>query len=113
MQLDLSPQSPPLRVDESGVVRIGRTRIPIERVVYAYNHGESPEQIVDSFDTLALSDVYTLIGYYLRYRAEVDAYAEQRERRAEEVRRENEARFPPDGIRERLLARRAASKPAP
>jgi hypothetical protein len=37
----------------------------------------------------------------------VQAYLAERERQATEVRREIEQRFPQDGLRERLLARRA------
>jgi len=37
----------------------------------------------------------------------VEAYLEERRRIEEAVRRENETRFPPLGVRERLLARRA------
>ncbi len=97
----------PLRVDEHGVVRVGDTRIPIDRVVYAFNQGATPEQIVYSFDTLQLADVYAVIAYYLHRRAIVDAYLQQREQEAVELRREIEARWDPSGMRERLLARRA------
>jgi hypothetical protein len=53
------------------------------------------------------SDIYAVITYYLWSREEVEAYLEGRRRLEEAVRRENEARFPPAGVRERLLARRA------
>lgn len=97
----------PLRADEHGVVRVGDTSIPIDRVVYAFNQGATPEQIVYSFDTLQLADVYAVIAYYLHHRAAVDAYLQQQERKAAELRHEVEARWDPGGIRERLLARRA------
>lgn len=103
MQIEALPA--PLGVDAYGVVRVGRTRIPIDRVVYAYNHGETPEEIVAGFDTLQLADVYATIAYYLHHRATVDAYLTRREEEAAELRREIEARWPPDGLRERLLAR--------
>jgi len=54
-----------------------------------------------------LADVYSVIAYYLRRRAEVDAYLQQRRELAEKIRKQNESRFDPSGIRERLLARRA------
>lgn len=113
MHLDLSPEPLPLRVIDGGVIRIGRTRIPLERVVYAFTHGQSPEEIVADFTTLDLADVYRVIGYYLRHRAAVDAYVEQSEREADEVQKQMEALSPSEGLRERLLARRAASTPAP
>jgi uncharacterized protein (DUF433 family) len=97
----------PLRKDEVGGLKIGQTRIPLERVIYAYNQGETPEQIVYNYDTLDLVDVYAVISFYLQNREEVEAYMQRREREAEEIRREIEAKYPPHGLRERLLARRA------
>ena len=55
MQLELTPEPLPPRVIEGDIVRIGFTRIPLERVIYAHSHGQSPEEIVDSFDTLDLA----------------------------------------------------------
>jgi hypothetical protein len=40
----------------------------------------------------------------------VEAYLRQRRRQAAAVRRQNEARFDPHGIRDRLLARRVRQK---
>jgi hypothetical protein len=53
---------------------------------------------------MAARGVYCVIGYYLRRRPEVEAYLAQRQQRAQQVRKENESRFNPIGIRERLLA---------
>jgi hypothetical protein len=63
---------------------------------------------VDADPPLDLADVYAVIAYYLRHRAEVDAYLQEREQQAREIRRQIEARFDPTGVRERLLARRQA-----
>ena len=95
----------PLRRDEAGGLRIRDTRIPLERVIYAFNQGDTPEQIVYSFDTLKLADVYAIISYYMQHREEVDDYVLKREQEADQVQREIEAQFPPDGRRERLLDR--------
>jgi uncharacterized protein (DUF433 family) len=110
--LDLAPEPLPLRVDDTDTVRVGRTRVTLDLLIGAFQFGKSPEEIAHSFNTLDLADVYTVIGYYLRHRAEVDAYLERREREAAAFQEQMEALFPPDGLRERLLARRAASKPA-
>jgi hypothetical protein len=53
-----------------------------------------------------VTDLYAVIGYYLHHKADVDAYLEEQERQAEEIRRQGEARYDHRGIRERLLARR-------
>jgi hypothetical protein len=48
-----------------------------------------------------------MIAYYLRHREEVDTFLAEQRLEAEEIRRKIEALCPPDGYRERLLARRA------
>ena len=96
----------PLRTDEHGVVRVGKTRVPLDTVVYAFNQGASPEAIVLSYPTLDLADVYAVVNYYLYNRSAVDAYLRQREADAVRIRAENEQRFPQAGIRARLLVRR-------
>jgi len=112
--LAITTDPPPLYLDADGeTVRVGRSRVTLDVLLEAFALDDSPETIVSEFDTLDLADVYTVIGYYLRHRAEVDAYLEQRQQKADELRRQMEAKFPREGLRERLLARRAASKPAP
>jgi uncharacterized protein (DUF433 family) len=107
-QMSLVIEAPPvpLRVDENGVLRVGQTRVPLDTVVYSFNQGASPEEIVLSYSTLELADVYAVINFYLYNRAEVDAYINGREEEAARIRAENEKRFPQAGIRARLLARR-------
>lgn len=96
----------PLRTDEHGVMRVGKTRVPLDTVVFGFNEGATPEEIVMRYPSLELSDVYAVVNYYLHNRAEVDAYLVQREADATRIRAENEKRFPQDGIRARLLSRR-------
>lgn len=107
MALPLIAQSPPLRMDDDGVIRVGKTRVPLETVVYVFNRGATAEEIVQQYPALELSDIYLVIGYYLQNRAEVDAYIREQREEAAQIRQENEARFDPTGIRERLLARRS------
>lgn len=96
----------PLRTDEHGVIHVGKTRVPLDTVVFAFNQGSTPEEIVLSYPTLELADVYAVVNYYLHNRSEVDGYLSQREGDGVRIREENEKRFPPAGIRARLLARR-------
>lgn len=102
----LVAKPPPLAFDADGTLRVGGTRVPLDTVVEEYEEGMSPEEIVRQYDSLRLSDVHAVISYYLEHRSEVEEYLAERRRLAEEVRRENEARFPTAGARERLLARR-------
>jgi lipoprotein NlpI len=52
-----------------------------------------------------LADVYSVIGYYLQNRAEVDAYVREQRQLADDARRAYEADHPNDPLRELLLAR--------
>ena len=96
----------PIKADETGVLRVGNTRVLLDLVVHAFNAGSTPEEIVLAYDTLRLEDVYLVIGYYLRHRAELDAYLAERQREADAYQAEAEARFPYAKLRAKLLARR-------
>lgn len=106
MSLTIEASPVPLRIDEQGVPRVGDSRVPLDTVVYAFDQGASPEEIVMSFTTLTLPDVYAVINYYLHNRVEVNDYLRRRETEAARIRAENEERFPQAGVRARLLARR-------
>jgi uncharacterized protein (DUF433 family) len=98
---------PPLKVDAEGTVRVRGTRVTLDTVVGAFNDGCTAEEIMLSYPTLKLADIYAVISYYLRHREKVDAFLEEQRQEAEELRRKIEEWCPPDGYRERLLARRA------
>jgi len=100
----------PLETDADGVVRVGGTRLTLDTIVAAFREGATAEEIVYQYPSLGLADVYSVIGYYLEQRPAVEAYLCQRQRQREQVREQNEARFDPRGIRDRLLARRAISQ---
>ncbi len=109
--LPLHPERPPLRVDEGGVVRIGKSRVSLDLVVEQYENGMTPEDLVRAYDTLDLADVHAVIAYYLRHRAEVRAYLKRREQEAQELRAKIEAERPRVS-RAELLARRSAREKA-
>jgi uncharacterized protein (DUF433 family) len=95
----------PLEADEDGVVRVGGTRVTLETIVTAFIEGATAEELVQQYPSLALADVYQVIGYYLHRPQEVMDHIEQRGTRAEAVRAQNEFRFDPQGVRDRLVAR--------
>lgn len=97
----------PLVTDSDGVIRVGGTRVTLDTVVMAFRDGATAEEIAHQYPSLNLADVYSVIGYYLRRRGEIDAYLDRRQDLAQRVREQNESRFDPSGIRDRLLARRA------
>lgn len=103
MEFEATPV--PLRMTDDGRIMVGLTRVPLENVLYAFCQGNTPEEIVESYTTVQLADVYAIIGYYLKHRLELDAYVERRNQAREARRQEIEARFPSDGLRERLQAR--------
>lgn len=100
----------PIRTDEHGRLRVGNTRVLFDLVIYAYWRGATPESITESYPSLLLDEVYLAIGYYLRHRAEIDAYLRQQEAEAETFQREYEAAHPRTLARETLLARLEAKR---
>jgi uncharacterized protein (DUF433 family) len=107
MSLTVQAEAPPLREDASGAVRVGNSRVLLELVIRAFQDGTTPESIVQRYPTLALHDVYAVIGYYLRHRGEVEEYLARREQSAKEVGGRIESQQGDlSEIRARLLARR-------
>ena len=105
--LSLHADPPPLRMDEGGAIRVGKSRISLDLIVEQYENGMTPEDMVRAYDTLVLADVHAVIAYYLRHRDEVRAYLKRREEEAEALRAKIEAERPRIS-REELLARRSA-----
>jgi uncharacterized protein (DUF433 family) len=108
MSLAIAPESLPLIEHSDGVIRVGETRVTLETVVEAFNEGATAEEIAAQYPALQLGDIYATITYYLRHRAEVDAYVQRQGQRADAIRHENFVRADQNGIRERLIARRKA-----
>lgn len=106
MELQVRPEPVPIRTDTDGVIRVGGTRVTLETVVAAFDAGATAEEIVQQYPSVALADVYSVIAYYLRHQSEIRSYLAERQQQAAQVREENERRFDPTGVRDRLLARR-------
>jgi uncharacterized protein (DUF433 family) len=100
-----------LRIDADGNIRVAGTRVPLELIVLAFQEGASAEEIAQRYPTLTLADVYGTIAFYLRRQKDVDEYVAEQRRKAVATRAEIEKRFPPEGIRARLLARRQQISP--
>ncbi len=95
----------PLAKDARGVCRVGRTRVTLVLVVRAFNRGATAEEIVQKFPSLALSDVYQVLGYHLKYKPELAEYFKTRDPDEKHLLADHPERSPV-GLRERLLARR-------
>jgi uncharacterized protein (DUF433 family) len=90
-QMFLEAEAPPLRRDETGALRVGRSRVLLELVIHAFQDGATPESIAQRYPTATLPDIYAVVAYYLRHRGGVEAYLAEREQRATEVRQRIES----------------------
>lgn len=102
----IQPVLLPLTSDKHGVVKVGGTRVTLDTIVNAFLRGATAEEIAQQYPSVSLSDVYATISYYLQNRKQVDAYLAKRKKQAHDVKKQNEKRLDPHGIRERLLARK-------
>src|SRR5437763_7841483 len=75
----MSDASVYVRQDESGVFRVGSTRVMLDSVVAAFHQGHSPETIKQQYPALTLEEVYGSIAYYLANTKEIDAYLQKQD----------------------------------
>jgi uncharacterized protein (DUF433 family) len=109
VSITVQNEAPPLRLDSSGALRVGQSRVLLELVIHAFQDGSTPEAIVQRYPSATLPDVYAVIAYYLRHREDIEAYLATREEQAAEVRGRIEARQGDLAeLRQRLLSRRDA-----
>jgi uncharacterized protein (DUF433 family) len=104
---DLPPV--PLAEDEHGVIRVAGSRVTLDSVVALFDQGATAEEIVQSFPSLKLGDVYAVLHAIVVRRGDVDGYLERRGREEKAAREDAERRSPSANLRERLMARRSAS----
>lgn len=110
MSLTVTDQPLPLAIGQDGTVTIGTTRVTLGTVIGAFNDGATAEEIAQQYPTLELADIYAVVAYYLRQRDVVEQYLAARAAHGAQVRAENERRFDPVGVRDRLLARTKAPR---
>ena len=94
MTLQIQAETAPITMDKDGAARVGGTRVLLDVIIEAFQNGDTPEEIVDSYNAITLADVYAVIAYYLNHQEEVDEYIRQREAAGEQLRREIEANQP-------------------
>lgn len=107
MTLAVVAEPAPLKTNEDGVILVGNTRVTLDTEVAVFNQGTTAEEIVYRYPSLNLADVYATIAFYLKHQSEVEAYLQQRQQQGQEIRAMNQAKFDPQGLRDRLLARRS------
>lgn len=108
--LNLVAEEPPLTPDETGTIRVAGTRVTLDVLLNAFKTGSSPEEIVRDFDTLNVSDVYSVIAYYLRNKADVDDYMTRRKEEAEKLRSEMERTHPTSHLRALIEERKSKAR---
>ena len=101
----------PVRMDSYGVLRVGKTRVSLDSVVYDFKRGADAAEIQHDFDTLTLAEVHAAIAYYLHNKDAVEAYLIEQEIEYKRMRAEHEAKYPPKITREMLLARKNGTDP--
>jgi uncharacterized protein (DUF433 family) len=109
-RVDLSAEPAPVAYDADGALRVRGTRVRLETVVGAFQLGATAEEIAQQYPVVDLPTAYAVIAFYLRRRPEVDAYLAAQTADAAAARAAAEGRFDPAGLRDRLLARRGASR---
>lgn len=107
MTLAIVAETAPLQENADGVILVGKTRVTLDTVIAVFNQGATAEEIAYRYPSLNLADVYATIAFYLKHQPEVDTYLQQRRQRSQEIQSMNQARFDPQGLRDRLLARKA------
>ncbi len=110
MEITIQSETPPLRRDASGALRVGHSRVLVELVIRAFQDGATPESIAQRYSTATLVDIYAVIAYYLRHREDIEAYLAEREQLAQDVRQRIERHQGNlTDLRNRLLARHQQS----
>jgi uncharacterized protein (DUF433 family) len=108
MTLAIVTEAVPLQANADGVILVGKTRVTLDTVVSVFTQGASAEEIASRYPSLHLADIYATIAFYLNHQSEVDAYIQQRRQQSQEMRAMNQTKLDPQGLRDRLLARRTA-----
>ncbi len=110
MTLAILAEPAPLKSNEDSVILVGKTRVTLDTVIAVFEQGTTAEEIVYRYPSLSLADVYATIAFYLNHQPEVQAYLQQRRQQSQEIRAMNQARFDPQGLRDRLLARKTVQE---
>lgn len=106
MTMPETSQAVPLTVREDGSIRVEGSRVTLDSIVHEFKLGATAEQVLHSFPSVTLREVYGAIFYYLNNTEAVEEYLVQRERGADETRRFIETHLDTKSLRERILARR-------
>lgn len=99
----------PLVRGEEGTIRITGSRVTLDSVVHQFKNGATAEQIQEDFPALHLSDIYSVIAYYLQHSVTVEQYLREQEQEAAQNQKLIESKHDTATIRDRLRQRRAGA----
>jgi uncharacterized protein (DUF433 family) len=106
MSISLAAEPVPLEQDDQGTIRVKSSRITLETLLAFFKKGATAEEIFESFPTLDLADIYSIIAYYLHHQAQVEEYLQEQDAKATKTRQKIESRYPTSEIRARMIALR-------
>ena len=81
----------PLAQDERGSIRVTGSRVTLDTIAHCYQMGDTVEEIHDSFPTVSVAQIGSIIDWYLSHRAEADEYIQEGEAEADKLQREIES----------------------
>ena len=97
MTITLHADPVPLRVDDTGTIRVGQSRVTLDALLQYWRLGMKPEEIARGLDSLTPADVHGALAYYFRHETEIDEYLRRREGEAEKLRRDRSRQRRPPG----------------
>ena len=68
-----------------GLLHIDGTRMTVNQIVVWYKQGYSPEEIVDQYPHLTLSQIYAALAYYHANKEEVEASLVAEEKKSDQL----------------------------
>ena len=81
----------PLVVTEQGTIRIKGSRVSLDSVIHHFKLGATAEQIVQSFPSLTLGEVYSSIAYSLTHRQDVEQYLVDQQQESDDLQKQLES----------------------
>ena len=71
-----------------GRIRIDGTRITVHRIAVLYKQGQQPEEILQSYPHLTLSQIYTALAYFHAHRDDIDRELADQDAEYEELKQQ-------------------------
>ena len=95
----------PLNQDMDGTIRVSGSRVTFDTLIPAFKQGNTAEEIQESFPSVSLPQIYSVIAWYLNHQVEAEEYLSQRTAEAQKLRQDIESNPEHGAFRERLLRR--------